>query len=76
MESKAQSNRERPGKFQQSELNRQRLGGNESFANQRWKRLNQGYEKFGFNVRSNGDIVYREWAPNAAEAYLVGDFST
>jgi 1,4-alpha-glucan branching enzyme len=35
----------------------------------------QGYEKFGLNVQSNGDITYREWAPNAVEAHLVGDFS-
>jgi hypothetical protein len=36
----------------------------------------QGYEKFGFNVSETGDITYREWAPNAIEAALVGDFST
>lgn len=35
----------------------------------------QGYERFGFNVLPNNDIVYREWAPNALRAYLVGDFS-
>lgn len=35
----------------------------------------QGYEKFGFNVASNGDITYREWAPNATTAHLIGDFS-
>lgn len=35
----------------------------------------QGYEKFGFNVRDNGDIVYREWAPNVVDAHLIGDFS-
>ncbi|CAN9360378.1 unnamed protein product [Alternaria alternata] len=34
-----------------------------------------GYEKFGFNVQSNGDVVYREWAPNALRAYLIGDFN-
>ncbi len=22
-----------------------------------------------------GDIVYREWAPNAIDAYLIGEFS-
>jgi len=36
----------------------------------------KGYEKYGFVVQSNGDIVYREWAPNAMRAYLIGDFST
>ncbi|KAK2791474.1 alpha-1,4-glucan branching enzyme [Emmonsiellopsis sp. PD_33] len=35
----------------------------------------KGYEKFGFNVRGNGDIVYREWAPNAVDAHLIGDFN-
>lgn len=35
----------------------------------------QGFDKFGFNVLSNGDILYREWAPNALEAYLIGEFS-
>ncbi|KAK5014058.1 alpha-1,4-glucan branching enzyme, partial [Cryomyces antarcticus] len=35
----------------------------------------QGKELFGFNVKDNGDIVYREWAPNALRAYLIGDFN-
>lgn len=38
--------------------------------------MDQGYETFGLSVQSNGDIIYREWAPNAVEASLVGDFST
>lgn len=38
--------------------------------------LLQGYETFGLNAQPNGDILYREWAPNAKEASLVGDFST
>ncbi|OAX78913.1 hypothetical protein ACJ72_06773 [Emergomyces africanus] len=37
--------------------------------------FSRGYEKFGFNVKDNGDIVYREWAPNAVDAHLIGDFS-
>jgi len=47
----------------------------------RWRReshltfLFQGYETFGLIAQPNGDIVYREWAPNAVEASLVGDFS-
>ncbi len=39
-------------------------------------KFSRGSEKFGFNVHDNGDIVYREWAPNALRAYLIGDFST
>ena len=37
--------------------------------------FSKGFNKFGFNVRENGDVVYREWAPNATEAYLIGEFS-
>jgi hypothetical protein len=45
----------------------QHEGGLENFS--------KGYEKMGFNVSPNGDITYREWAPNAIEAHLIGDFS-
>ncbi|KAI9155323.1 1,4-alpha-glucan-branching enzyme [Paramyrothecium foliicola] len=38
-------------------------------------KFSKGTEKFGFNVDNNNNIVYREWAPNAAEAYLIGDFN-
>ncbi|KAF3974986.1 hypothetical protein CMV_001728 [Castanea mollissima] len=34
----------------------------------------QGYLKFGFN-REEGGVVYREWAPAAQEAQLIGDFN-
>ncbi|XP_010935254.1 1,4-alpha-glucan-branching enzyme, chloroplastic/amyloplastic [Elaeis guineensis] len=34
----------------------------------------QGYLKFGFNREQDG-IVYREWAPAAEEAQLIGDFN-
>ncbi|XP_026394661.1 1,4-alpha-glucan-branching enzyme 1, chloroplastic/amyloplastic-like isoform X1 [Papaver somniferum] len=34
----------------------------------------QGYLKFGFNREDNA-IVYREWAPPAQEAQLIGDFN-
>lgn len=37
--------------------------------------FSRGYERFGFNVNQKGDITYREWAPNAIEASLVGDFN-
>lgn len=46
------------------------------FHNPKAKCRIQGFERFGFNVLPNNDIVYREWAPNALRAYLVGDFST
>ncbi|KAF3446892.1 hypothetical protein FNV43_RR12072 [Rhamnella rubrinervis] len=41
-------------------------GGLEEFA--------RGYSKFGFN-REQGGIVYREWAPAAQEAQVIGDFN-
>ncbi|XP_077246825.1 1,4-alpha-glucan-branching enzyme 1, chloroplastic/amyloplastic-like isoform X2 [Tasmannia lanceolata] len=41
-------------------------GGLEEFA--------RGYLKFGFNREKDG-IVYREWAPAAQEAELIGDFN-
>ncbi|WOL17268.1 hypothetical protein Cni_G26057 [Canna indica] len=36
--------------------------------------FSQGYMKFGFNREQDG-IVYREWAPAAQEAQLIGDFN-
>ncbi|KAE9603503.1 1,4-alpha-glucan-branching enzyme 1, chloroplastic/amyloplastic [Lupinus albus] len=38
------------------------------------KEFAQGYLKFGFN-REEGGIVYREWAPAAQEAQVIGDFN-
>ncbi|KIY50326.1 glycoside hydrolase family 13 protein [Fistulina hepatica ATCC 64428] len=35
----------------------------------------KGYLKFGLNVSEDGHVVYREWAPNARRAYLIGDFN-
>lgn len=35
----------------------------------------KGYNKFGLHVQSDGSVIYREWAPNAKEAVLTGDFS-
>jgi len=29
------------------------------------------YNKFGLNVNKDGDLEYREWAPNAKEVSLV-----
>ncbi|KAF1833141.1 alpha-glucan branching enzyme [Decorospora gaudefroyi] len=39
------------------------------------EKFSRGYERFGFTVQPNGDVVYREWAPNALRAYLIGDFN-
>src|SRR2546430_16189691 len=38
-------------------------------------RFTRGFEKFGFTFSENGDITYREWAPNAEQAFLIGDFN-
>lgn len=35
----------------------------------------KGYDRFGLNVQPDNSVVYREWAPNAKEAVLTGDFS-
>ncbi|KAL9584082.1 MAG: hypothetical protein Q9212_002329 [Teloschistes hypoglaucus] len=39
------------------------------------EKFSRGFERFGFVVHENGDITYREWAPNAMRAYLIGDFN-
>ena len=39
------------------------------------EKFSRGFEKYGFTVADNGDITYREWAPNAEKAYLIGDFN-
>ena len=39
------------------------------------EKFSRGYEKYGLIVQPNGNILYREWAPNAAQAYVIGDFS-
>lgn len=38
-------------------------------------KFSRGTEKFGFNVDKQNNITYREWAPNATQAFLIGDFS-
>ena len=35
----------------------------------------QGSEILGLNIDKQNNITYREWAPNAKEAYLTGEFS-
>jgi hypothetical protein len=38
-------------------------------------RFSKSYERFGLHVQPDGSIIYREWAPGAATAALIGDFS-
>ncbi|KAJ5355896.1 Alpha-amylase C-terminal all beta [Penicillium concentricum] len=38
-------------------------------------KFSKGYETFGLHAQPNGDIKYQEWAPNAKEASLVGEFT-
>ena len=39
------------------------------------EKFSRGYKRFGFTFSGNGDIVYREWAPNAEQAFLIGEFN-
>jgi len=39
------------------------------------EKFSRGYEKLGFTFSDNGDIMYREWAPNAEQAFLIGEFN-
>lgn len=38
-------------------------------------KFSKGADIFGLNVDEQNNIVYREWAPNAQQAFLIGDFS-
>ncbi|KIM46397.1 glycoside hydrolase family 13 protein [Hebeloma cylindrosporum] len=40
-----------------------------------YERFTKGYLKFGINLGPKNEVIYREWAPNAKEAYLIGDFN-
>ncbi|KAF8969438.1 glycoside hydrolase family 13 protein [Flammula alnicola] len=40
-----------------------------------YDKFTKGYLKFGLNVNPKNEVTYREWAPNAKEAYLIGDFN-
>ncbi len=35
----------------------------------------KGFQKFGFIIGPDGSVSYHEWAPNATQAFLIGDFS-
>ncbi|KAM3589104.1 alpha-1,4-glucan branching enzyme [Umbelopsis sp. WA50703] len=37
--------------------------------------FSKGYEHFGFHVQKDNSVIYREWAPNAAGASLIGEFN-
>jgi len=39
------------------------------------EKFSRGTEIYGFNVDKDNNIIYREWAPSATEAFLVGDFN-
>ncbi|KAL8336094.1 hypothetical protein RB601_000091 [Gaeumannomyces tritici] len=39
------------------------------------EKFTRGIELFGLNVRDDNSIIYREWAPNATAAHLMGDFN-
>ncbi|CAG8651001.1 13134_t:CDS:10 [Acaulospora morrowiae] len=39
-----------------------------------YDQFTKGYEKFGINVQTNGDIIYREWAPGAVTASLIDNW--
>lgn len=45
-----------------------------SESNMRYLLLFQGFEEFGI-IRKDGKTVYREWAPGAIAAQLIGDFN-
>lgn len=38
-------------------------------------KFSKGYETMGFQVANDDTITYREWAPAADAAWLIGDFS-
>ncbi|KAG0758859.1 hypothetical protein G6F16_000510 [Rhizopus arrhizus] len=40
-----------------------------------YDQFTRGYEYYGFNVLQDNSVMYREWAPNAVTASLVGDFN-
>lgn len=39
------------------------------------EKFTRGFEKFGLNVNSDNSITYREWAPNAITASVIGEFN-
>ena len=39
------------------------------------EKFSRGYESRGFIVDEKNGVTYKEWAPGAVEARLIGDFS-
>jgi 1,4-alpha-glucan branching enzyme len=39
------------------------------------EKFTRGWERFGLNVGPKNEVIYREWAPNAVKASLIGEFS-
>jgi len=39
------------------------------------EKFSRGYETMGFTVAKDGTITYREWAPGASSANLIGEFN-
>ncbi|KAI0484534.1 alpha amylase [Xylariaceae sp. FL0804] len=39
------------------------------------EKFSRGADTYGLNVDKDNNIIYREWAPNATEAYLIGEFN-
>lgn len=37
--------------------------------------FSRGYDTYGIHECANGDITYREWAPNATSACIIGEFN-
>jgi len=40
------------------------------------EKFSRGTEIYGFNVDAQNNITYREWAPNAVAASLIGEFNS
>lgn len=37
--------------------------------------IGRGYKKYGLNLQPNGDLTFKEWAPNAKCMKFFGDFN-
>ena len=37
--------------------------------------IGKSYEKYGLNLKANGDLEYNEWAPGAKGLTIFGDFN-